>query len=73
MAHLWQPTATPIYNITPYRWEVFFQIIPNFRKLRNFPRLQNFQNNPNFRNFQKLPMPPCIEKSFVKLCYKTDI
>ena len=24
MTHLWQPTATPIYNITPYRWEVFF-------------------------------------------------
>lgn len=55
MAHLWQPTATPIYNITPYRWEVFFQIIPSFQKPQNFRKLRNF------RNFQKLPMPPCIE------------
>ena len=58
MTHLWQPTATPIYNITPYRWEVFFQIIPNFR---NFPRLQNFQNFQNFRklrNFPSFPMSP---------------
>ena len=58
MAHLWQPTATPIYNITPYRWEVFFQIIPSFR---NFPRLQNFRKLRKLRIFPSFPMPPRIK------------
>ncbi len=72
MTHLWQPTATPIYNITPYRWEVFFQIIPNFPKLpaavgifRGFRIFRIFGSFGFFRVFRCLRGAPEVLKNLL--------